>query len=321
MPLVSVINDPNNEGLGNFKDNGRNVLINNKPIIVVGDQANEDQVFIDTDESPHDNPLAIIGSANVYVNNIPVHRKDDLRICGAITIVIGQSNVYANEGGGSPTSATFIGMTPEPPSAVSSAQYSTFYYNNTHIENYNTPDNIANGVDGHPELEDDGPITPISAAVTNPDCVGGGDMGAQLDQVLDESRQGQWRENGKNPNIQTLFSNVGFPQIKGDQTAWCAAFAGSMLKKNCFKFNKSLAAGSYTNYGNPVSGGITNAQRGDIVVFNRTGGTGHVAFYDGPGPTPGTFYVIGGNQSNNVTRSLRSTSDLKVNGVQRPIPA
>lgn len=321
MPLISVKDDPNDEQQGELINSQSTVYAENILIIIKDDNANPDKIFIDDHISPHDNPKAIQGSPSVFVANKPVHRKDDMRICGASTVVVGQSTVFANEGGGT-TSAMFI--TPdEPQEPVTQTQKATYAANVSNPTKYNTPANQENGVGDHPELEDDpgNPPTPVAPSVVNPDCQGGGDMGASLDKVLEESKQGQWKETGNNPNIQALYSNIGFANVKGDQTAWCAAFAGSMLKNNCFKFNKSLAAGSYTGYGNPVSGGVANAQRGDIVVFNRDGGTGHVAFYYGPGPTPDTIYVVGGNQSNNVTKSLRRVSELKPNGVQRPSAA
>lgn len=317
MPLISVKDDPNDEQQGALINSQSTVFAGNILIIVKDDSAQPDKVFIDNHTPPHDNPKAIQGSSNVFVANKPVHRKDDMRICGASTVVVGQSTVFANEGGGT-TSAVFI--TPdEPQEPVTSTQKATYAANVANPAKYDTPANQENGVTEHPELEDDPdspPPTPVDPVV-NPNCQGGGNMGTALDKVLEESQQGKWKETGSNPNIQALYSNVGFANVKGDQTAWCAAFTGSMLKNNCFKFNKSLAAGSYTGYGNPVD--ISQAQKGDVVVFNRDGGTGHVAFYYGPGPTPGTIYVVGGNQSNNVTKSLRKVSDLKPNGVQRPM--
>lgn len=276
------------------------------------------------------NSIATQGSPNVFFENKAAHRIDDAGDVdgGHYSVVTGSPNVFINNAGGSPPSdniapSALVGGSPEPPVKLSVAQQTTYASNVANVAKYNTPLNTFNGVNNHPEVEDDpaNPITPVAAAVTNPNCVGGGNMGNALDTALAESSNGQWKETGSNPNIQALYGNVGFPNITGDSTAWCAAFAGSTLKNNCYKFNKSLAAGSYTGYGNPVSGGISNAMKGDIVIFDRVGGTGHVAFYYGPGPTPGSIYVVGGNQHDNITKSLRQVSELKTNGVQRPIPA
>lgn len=262
------------------------------------------------------------GSPNVFVNNIAQARVGDSVACGSSNAT-GSPNVFVNNGGGSPSSSIFNGVVFDRQVALTPAQSQTYARNLANQSKYNTEKNIEDGVAEHPEMEDDPQQPPetVKPSTVNPNCAGstGGDMGATLDQVLGEAQQGQWKEDGNNPNIEALYSNVGFNNVKGDQTAWCAAFAGSMLKKNCFKYNKSLAAGSYTGYGNPID--IAQAQKGDILVFDRQGGTGHVCFYYGPGPTPGTIYVVGGNQSNNVTKSLRKISDLKPNGVQRPTPS
>ena len=293
-------------------------------------------------DKDNDNHARVEGSSDVYVNNLQVVRVDDKDdnddICteGSPSVFI-NNKAAARTGdkdsndntviNGSPsvfidTSSSSIFKTPaEPAIVLSPAQQATYANNVANVGKYNTSNNIANGVGGHPEMEDDGPVEPTSAVVANPDCTGGGDMGAALDNVLGEAANGQWRETGNNPNISQLYKDVGFPGIRGDSTAWCAAFTGSMLKSNCFKFTKSLAAASYTGYGNPVDGGISNAKKGDVVVFNRDGGTGHVAFYYGPGPNSDTIVVVGGNQHDNVTKSIRHISELKLNGVQRPIPA
>jgi uncharacterized protein (TIGR02594 family) len=312
MPLASVQGDIESHGNGALNNSQNDVLINNKPIIVMNDSAAPDSLC-----SPyggnHCSPNVVQASDNVYVHNKAVHRFSDLRSCGASTIVINQTSVFVN-GGGGPTSIT---MTPESPVDITPIQANNYQLNVNNTQQYNTITNIENGVDNHPEMPDD-PTVPVTQTI-NPNCSGGGDMGVALDKVLLEANQGSWKENGHNPNIEGLYANVGFPNITSDRTAWCAAFTGSLLKDNCFKYNKSLAAGSYTNYGNPIN--ISQAQKGDIIVFNRDGGTGHVALYYGPGPTPGTIYVVGGNQSDNVTKSLRKVSDIKSNGVQRPIPA
>ena len=274
---------------------------------------------LDTDSS---NDIQVTGSSNVFVDNLQVVRVTDIDSSGDSQDT-GSPDVYI--GDSTPSgSAIFANTTPEAAVTITLVQQTQYESNVANVAKYNTPDNIANGVDEHPEMPDDpaNPPAPTPPAVANPDCAGGaGDMGTALDQALSEASNGQWRETGDNPNIVALYANVGFPQFKSDSTAWCAGFVGSELKKNCFKFLKSLSAGSYTGYGNPVSGGISNAQRGDVLIFNRDGGSGHVTFYDGPGPRPGTVYVIGGNQHDNVTRAVKNVSELKADGVQRPIPA
>jgi uncharacterized protein (TIGR02594 family) len=315
--LVSVEGDINDHGFGALVATQGSVYVNNKLVIVKGDNAVGD-LKCATEGGDHCHPKADSGSATVLVDNKEVHRDYDIRKCFAGTVVIGQESVYVGDSPSSGTITSHIFSTnPEPVIQLTSHQKSVYKSNRVNVSKYNTPDNIDNGVDGHPEVEDDTPPAPVKAVEPNPNCgENRGDLGSSIDKVMQESAEGQWRETGNNPNINHLYKNVGF-NISGDQTAWCAAFVGSVLKDNCYKFNKSLAAGSYTGYGNPI--GINDAQKGDIIVFNRDGGTGHVAFYHSPGPTPGTIYVVGGNQSNNVTKSLRKISDIKPNGVQRPV--
>lgn len=275
-----------------------------------------------------DETLAIEGSASVFFEGKAAHcvgHRGVFESGGEYIVMTGANSVTVGNDGITYPSKMMSNVVHEPAITPSATQLAKYNDNRNNVAKYNTTNNIANGVGDHPEFEDDVPVTASSAVNPNPDCGGQPkDIGKALDDVLAESKQGAWRETGSNKNIEKLYANVGFPNVKGDKTAWCAAFTGSMLKNNCYKFNKSLAAGSYTGYGNPVPGGITNAKKGDVVVFHRDEGTGHVAFYYGPGPSPGTFYVVGGNQGGarenggNVTLSLRHSSDLKPNGVQRP---
>ena len=77
-----------------------------------------------------------------------------------------------------------------------------------------------------------------------------------------------------NPRIVEMFAEAGFPYIVDDETAWCAAAAGSWLASAGQPITKSLAARSYLDWGKPSDG-----QRGDVVVFTRgSGWQGHVAF-------------------------------------------
>lgn len=95
MPLWAVEGDPNSHGGGELiADNPQTVFINNIPVI-----EHEDPAFPDSlcPAAPHCNPETIEGSPDVFVYNKPVHRHDDSRICGALTIVLNQDTVFANE--------------------------------------------------------------------------------------------------------------------------------------------------------------------------------------------------------------------------------
>ena len=117
-----------------------------------------------------------------------------------------------------------------------------------------------------------------------------------------------------NPKIVKMYSNVGFPEIKDDETAWCAAFTGSVLKESGYPFMKSLSARSYLSYGKKLS----DPKEGAIVVFWRgspTSWQGHVGFvtkFDNK-----YVWVLGGNQNNEVNESKYERS--KVLGYRWPI--
>ena len=118
-----------------------------------------------------------------------------------------------------------------------------------------------------------------------------------------------------NPKIVKMYADVGFSGVKDDETAWCAAFVGSVLKEAGYPYKKSLAARSYLDYGQKV----TEPQEGDIVIFwrgKKDSWQGHVGFvvtYDSK-----YVWCLGGNQKNsvNVQRFARD----RVLGFRRPVP-
>lgn len=119
-----------------------------------------------------------------------------------------------------------------------------------------------------------------------------------------------------NPVVVAYFRDAGFAGIQDDETAWCAAFVGAMLKRAGIKPSGSLAARSYLQWGEKVA--IEDARPGDIVVFRRGNSTwqGHVGFFVRQNAK--TITVLGGNQANEVNQRNYSTADLL--GVRR-VPA
>jgi uncharacterized protein (TIGR02594 family) len=110
----------------------------------------------------------------------------------------------------------------------------------------------------------------------------------------------EWAE-GSNPIVDRYFDEVGFPTMK-DDTAWCAAFVGSMLTRAGLPHTGKLTARSYLDWGKPVD--LDDAQPGDVVVFWRgspSGWQGHVAFFvrrEGA-----KVIVVGGNQRDQVSEA------------------
>jgi uncharacterized protein (TIGR02594 family) len=105
-----------------------------------------------------------------------------------------------------------------------------------------------------------------------------------------------------NPEVVQMFADVGHGWVKDDETAWCAAFVGAMLKRAGMAHTGKLNARSYATWGTHVD--PASAQVGDLVVFWRgspEGWQGHVGFfvrYEGS-----QVLVLGGNQSNAVNFS------------------
>lgn len=104
---------------------------------------------------------------------------------------------------------------------------------------------------------------------------------------------------GSNPVIMKMAESLN-PQVaafyKEDDMAWCAVFAGFLLKT----IGEPIPAGydamralSYAQCGQPQR----QAMLGDMLVLERQGG-GHVCFY--VGEDQNNFFVIGGNQRNMV---------------------
>lgn len=97
-----------------------------------------------------------------------------------------------------------------------------------------------------------------------------------------------------NPVIVGYFRDAGFPDIKDDETAWCAAAVNAALERNGIPGSKSLAARSFEKWGVEAD----TPRIGDVVVMwrgSRTGWQGHVGLYVRESATH--VYVLGGNQS------------------------
>jgi uncharacterized Zn-binding protein involved in type VI secretion len=90
--LWAVEGDPNTHGGGGLiPSNPKTVFVEGKNVIEVSDPAFPDSFC---PIPPHCNPASISGSSTVFVYGNPVHRHGDNRICGATTIVSGQSTVF-----------------------------------------------------------------------------------------------------------------------------------------------------------------------------------------------------------------------------------
>lgn len=98
------------------------------------------------------------------------------------------------------------------------------------------------------------------------------------------------------PLIVRMWKSIKLGGVKDDETPWCAAFVGAMLEDVGITSTRSGLAKSYINWG--VS--IENPIVGCIVVYDRSGGGGHVGFVVGRDEN-GSLLVLGGNQGDMVS--------------------
>lgn len=93
--LVSVMGDPNTHGAGDLlaDNNSGKLFIGGTKVVYLSSAANPDALCIPIGP-PHCDPFATGHSATVFSEGIPIHRNNDGRICGAVTVVSGQSTVF-----------------------------------------------------------------------------------------------------------------------------------------------------------------------------------------------------------------------------------
>ena len=100
--------------------------------------------------------------------------------------------------------------------------------------------------------------------------------------------------NKHNQQIINYSKEIGFPEIKDDETAWCSIFINWCALKSGYERTKKLNAKSWLNIGIKIE----NPELGDIVIFDRGGWKGHVAIFIVE--RNNLIYALGGNQSNMV---------------------
>jgi len=98
--LWAVVGDKNTHGDGDLTLSGDSapgtVLINGKAVIVGKTNANPDDQspdIIDGGVTDHDNPYSSTYSSTVFAYGKGAHRNNDLRACGAKTVVTGETTV------------------------------------------------------------------------------------------------------------------------------------------------------------------------------------------------------------------------------------
>ena len=100
-----------------------------------------------------------------------------------------------------------------------------------------------------------------------------------------------------NPLIVRWWQDIGAGWFTTDETPWCGAFVGGVLKEAGYPILSGAEAPralAWSGYGKR----LTNPAVGCIVTFTRSGG-GHVGFVVGEDQS-GRLMVLGGNQSDAV---------------------
>lgn len=107
-----------------------------------------------------------------------------------------------------------------------------------------------------------------------------------------------------NPEIISWAKKLGLGNLyKNDDTAWCGLFIAAIVQATDREpVENPLWAKNWAKWGIP---GTPAPMLGDILVFNRDGGGGHVGLYIAEDNI--SFHVLGGNQANtvNITRIAR----------------
>mgnify|MGYP003647421285 FL=1 len=115
---------------------------------------------------------------------------------------------------------------------------------------------------------------------------------------------------GNNPKLRAMFNQIGFKNLTGEGTAWCAAFVAHILR--CAGYpplpGNKLGARNYQNYpGDVIWNGTDNPipydkfQKNDIMVFERPSsnpGSGHVGLYHST--SKGKLRMVNGNAGNTL---------------------
>lgn len=98
------------------------------------------------------------------------------------------------------------------------------------------------------------------------------------------------------PEIVRFFKESGFPDVRDDETPWCAAFVNAMLLRAGYKGSGALTARSFVKLGEKLA----KPRVGCIVVVRRGASwQGHVGFF--LEERGGFVRLLSGNQANAVT--------------------
>lgn len=99
-------------------------------------------------------------------------------------------------------------------------------------------------------------------------------------------------------------------KFDSDETAWCGVFVAHCVRSAGFDLPEiAVRAKSWLGWGSIED----IPMLGDVLVFNRPGGGGHVGFYIGE--DEGSYHILGGNQGNAV--SIARIAKYRCLGIRR----
>lgn len=115
-----------------------------------------------------------------------------------------------------------------------------------------------------------------------------------------------------NPIILSWAKELGLEAVyRADEIPWCGLFAGIVVKRAGWApVADPLWAKNWQKFGNAAAA----PSLGDVLVFTRPGGGGHVGFYIGEDAK--AFHVLGGNQGDAV--SITRIARARLLGARRP---
>lgn len=99
-----------------------------------------------------------------------------------------------------------------------------------------------------------------------------------------------------NPTILAWARELGIKDYTADSIPWCGLFIAIIAKRaDKTVVDQPLWARNWSNFGKKRD----IAMLGDVLVFKRSNGAGHVGLY--AGETKTKYYVLGGNQGDKVS--------------------
>jgi len=91
--LIAVKGDKNSHGNGDLLIGSTDVFMNNKEVVTETTNASPDSLC---PLPPHGNPQTSSYSSTVFINNKRVHRINDQRTCGAVTVKTNNITVFGD---------------------------------------------------------------------------------------------------------------------------------------------------------------------------------------------------------------------------------